>query len=671
MSIYNRKGTLDLWPKISNSSIKEQGLAKYDGVRAYYAGCLRPELSLASKNSSGSGLEAGKRVYYFIALYKDASGRVVFSDYSTFETTAVLNDTYTFKFIRPNSSYGTLGCGLGATAYAKQAYTNATTIKVTTPHGFQPKDTLMWLNGIGYSGVCLNNTEVKQAVVISVSGEDVTLNTPATLSQWQPLVANQSLLILRTKVGGTQPYLIKEIPRFEDVFVSEHISGFPIIEDQTFTDSWADANTNLVETFTLPAIGREGSRPIMGVHANVHNGRLVILKDNNLNWSNPEAGLESLEQMPRTNSILVGGASSGPLVASVSVQVDDLLVFRKNGISKISGDFDIGIPKEATLTEGDFGCSNPSALARVGGAVVAHGGGKVYSILDGVIYPELGVKILDRLRGVSPSWKAFFLTDSSDGQLKTYFRTNILNNLLKYKNEAFVLDSKNYTGARTAQDTIALSREVLESPWFSWSWKWGFPTHGAAMYKDKEYYISINVGTSSVDPTDRVKQALYSKTNGIYVQFDETDPLKYCDNGFSIENSLTLTPISPGGDDVLKEWGALKLYRYYSNSEKNRISDWSGVVNLFYDLSNNYKIWELLVSDPSSYEALYGKKASGNIVFSSKSTQEVFPLQGNLSGVLEVNIVSDKIYESLSLSSIVIDFNASFEEDSLEKRSDA
>ncbi len=677
MGVYNQHKYGPDWPLMQRNVVKEQLLPKYDGRRAYYAGCLKPELSQTeNKIPSGGTQEAGTRVYVFIAAYRDAQGRVVFSDYSEKAITLSANESVEFRFVKPNTSKATFGYGLGATAYAKQAYTNATSIKVLQPHGIIAGDIITFAEGIAWNGKIINTTAIKEAKVIGSRYEDLVLDTPVTLTQWQPITANQTILVLRTKVGGTEPYVVKEIPRFENVFVDPSNPSFSI-GDQVFEDKVADST--LFEKFTLPEVGREGYRPIMGQAMAVHNGRLVLANKSVLTWSNPEAGTESLEQVPPTNSILIGGTVGGPITALASANDTTLYAFRSAGIYAVSGEFESenGGPnlKQTTITENDLGCSNSEAISTIGGALICHGKGRIFSILDGMIFPEIGAPIEEKLRGVSPYWKAFLLTDPVTIQVKCYLRRPLdlfEKTTSSYQNRAFVLDGKNYSGALSAQDSPALSRQSLESSWFNWNWISGFPTHGVESYKGKEYYISFNVAAieaNEIGGDIAKKKALYSRSNGVYVQFREGEALQYTDAGYPIKNSLVTTPLIYGGADLLKDWNLLKVYKYISESDKYRISDWNATVSLAFDLSNNFQAWEALIQE--DLLSVYNKNLEATLEMLKKHTQGVVALQGQCSPAIEIKIETNTLYKSLNLSALVVDFNVPYSTDALEVRADA
>lgn len=647
-------------------------LAKYDGVRAYYAGCAKPYVRETTFFGSGGGLEVGKRTWAFVGRQVDAKGRVIYSE-PTFvrDRVAAISDKLTIVIQCVGLNYGTLGAGTGGTLLTNGTGTNTTTLVTKPPHGVQPGDTLYYYETKfgsvpGDRGKAFDyiTEEMRSVKVVSVRGANVILLSPVSYVTNQRFVANRTLLVLRTKIGGLSLYLSAEIP-FPDFFLLKTYDG-SVNETFTVVDSVQDSV--LTEEFILPGYGFESTRSRSGTCMAVHSGRLCVGNGSNLFWSNPEAGRSSIEQTPLTNSINVGGEQGGNLTSLCSAGDESLYIFKKNAIYRLSGEFLTaqGFPnlKQSTVVEGELGAANNKATISFGGSVLAFGSGSVYAIRDGYIFLEIGKVLTEKLRGRYTDWLGQFTVDIENQQVKLWcIRHDPVLGLDVFPNkvESFVLDLKQADDVVESQSDITLSRSLFKGSWFRWDWKIGTPSSGSVFsesYNGREFYISQRALLASSpgfgSPVPQLAHD-YQQLCGLWIKELILSSTKYSDGSKSIRNMINFTPIHKDAFDKEKAWVAFKLFRLISNSDLSRITDWKADVDLIFGFSNN------LLTIDSDILKLRSSVGFSNI----QETQSICPVSGNYSPSLEIKIILDQLYKSIGFSSMVIDHFEPFDTEGL------
>lgn len=656
------------FPLLKQGAIKEWLIAKYDSVRAYYAGCPKPDVNSVEPVVGGS-IDIGTHYYAVIGCYRDARGRVVYGDYS-FHGPIIHHGSVVgtlFQIYLAGHSFLNFGYGQGGTCLSNGTGTTTTTLNVQVPHGVQPEDTLYYARVIS-GGAGINRTvtfdnsihEMATVRVASVRGAVVTLETAITYVDKQYFVAGQTLKILRTKIGGAFPnvYQVSEIP-FPDFNYWNGYDGSGVAGNYSlfFKDTFSDASINT--PFALPPTGMEGVRSRAGTSMAIFSGRLVVARGSNLYWSNPESGISSIEQTPLTNSTNLGGTSGGAITAIASVGDDSFYAFKRDAIHRLSSfsqdvDFFSSF-RVSSIIEGDLGAASPSCVLPFGNLILVFGSGTFYAINSGALFTEIGNALVPKLRAVSRDWNGSISIDKTSQQVKLFIRklktVQVLDPTIpgqpqtysyvpEEDTESFVLDLKKADTQTQSSDNLVLSRSVFNGSFFRWNWKIGAPTSKSVIWNNDEYYISTRSRTATYT-VDGKKRWL----NGLWVRWDEGAELQYCDAGLSIENMVNLTPVHKGELDRNKGWTALKFFRLLDESDVLRATDWQAVIDVIFGLSNNH-----LSLDENIL------KLESSVRFSTtRETQSIAPLEGNFSPAIEIKITTDTLLKSMQFSSLILD----------------
>jgi hypothetical protein len=651
-----------------NELQRQSPAVKYDGKRSYYAGMDKPEVTIPpALFPMGGAVEAGNRVYYFIGIRRDYSGRVIYSDFTT--VLASLPSTsevqFTIKYQR-TYAYG----GMGSMAVGKAVTANSV-VPVYPLHGLQVNDIVYSIPTKDYLQVYNINEAHIERRVLAHRGGNITLDGVVTaVNNWM-MIANSTLLILRTKIGGVTPYVVGEMAYPESL---EFLPNLQFYIKDTIPDA------QLIETFDLPGAGREAERLLNGSAAELINGRIVVGRGSAIYWSLPDSGRESLEHMPLTNNLAVGSTVPGNITAISSTNKKVFYVFKKLGIYRIEGVFENanGFPElaQGVINENDLGVSNAGAIARMGGVLVCFGNGQLYGIAEDSIFREIGKPIVERTRGARVDWRANISVDSTTGQLKVVLSTNdypiyfynALNtgqSLAKYeyrkRTETFVLDPRGALGAVNAQDGLILSRDAFDSSWFPWEFEENQPTSSFVNLGTEEFYLS-----NAKDFLTTQGQGAYSQGvqgdfsekridifSGLFLRWNELIGVtenggrkQYNDNGRAIPYSVTLTPLHDGQPDQLKTWTYAKIYRYLTESDDVLTTDWNAKVNLFWNLSNNRGSILSSIQRDVTYTSFPEKQ----------DTMAIIPLSGNQATALEIQLIVKELYKTLNFSALVVDY---------------
>lgn len=655
MTVFKSTNTNPDYPAIVNGVTKEFLVGKYDGRRAYYVGC--PKIGLQSVlNEAGGDLTTGARSWAFVGKQVDARGRVVYSEPSyLFDRVNTTGEKVKWDLRCAGADFGSLGYGVGATAFTSGSGTSAT-LPVRAPHGIQPGDTLYYYQVIA-GGTPVNYGEIfdyrvhemLSVRVESVRGANIVIERSISFTTNQRFVANKTLLMLRTKLGGTisSLYLAAEVPYPDFVFATglTNIGVFQVYD--------GIADSLMFEPFALPEVGFEATRTRAGSAMTIHGGRLCVAREGNVYWSNPEAGRSSIEQTPLTNSINIGGTQGGAITSLCSTGDESLHVFRRAGVYRVSGSFinENGIPdlQQSTLIEGDLGAANSKATLSYGGYILAFGSGTVYAVRDGVISSDVGRPITEKLRGVSSGWRGYFYPDVTQRQIRLHcIRKTDDDKVFPNEVQYFTLDLKHADSETSESDNPTFAKSLFSGSWFRWAWKIGEPTNAGIISNEKEYYISQRAPYAPYSSTNQplaTQRREYQPVSGLWVRELETSSNKYLDGGKPVRNVINFTPIHKGQLDQEKSWVTLKFFRLLSESDLKRVTPWQSSVLLHFGLSNN-----LLTLDQNLL-SLLSEVGFANI----EDTQAICPLSGQNSPALEIEVTVDELYRSIGFSSVVLD----------------
>lgn len=652
------------WPRIANNQIVECGLGKYDGRRAYYAGCPKPTITDATGTTGN--LAVGTYTYAIIGKSVDAKGRVIYSDYVMHVSTNPGAGTIGFKktILLAGASWFNLNFGMGATCITNGAGTSTTTITVRAGHGIMVGDTLYYTNtkmGAGVAGLVFTRSAhtMKSTKVTAVRGTTITVDTAVTYIDNQYFVANQTLLILRTKVGGAFPnvYLVSEIPYFDHIYYTGTPNyNYAIDYTDDAADSW------LVVPFDLPDAGWEGARTRGGSAIGLHNGRMIVVRDSNLYYSNPEFGTYSIEQTPLINSINVGGNSGEP-VTSVQASGDgNLFIFKRNGIYVLRGDYYSanGYPTIAIspMIEKSLGSANGNAVLPYGAFFLAFGSGTFYGVASESIFKEIGSNLFDKVFEGSDPWKAYLSISKNQPVIKLVLsRIGADTDIVPTETLCFVYDLKHAPSDVQADGEITLASNLFKGAWYKWEWRVGAPTSQIIESGGTEYYVCNDTPFmwSRFGTQPWVDREVFHRFNGIWQREDPASTWRHYDGGCGIKNVVNFTPIFEGDPDKVKGWNTLKLFRFIKPSEVGRATTWNGVVDLFYGLSNN------VLSNTANV-----LKLETSLGFASLAeTQALTSVSGNFSPALEIKITVDTPGQALHFSTAYLDYHAPFDDEGL------
>jgi len=656
------------YDSIANNTFIDWGLGKYDSRRAYYAGAAPIQFSADYTSTAGVGPGglANTTDYYYVLInyYVDARGRVVYGNpyFWDQKTASSANPWYGDFIITLTGEYfSVLGYGMGATAMSTAAGTG-TTLTVKVPHGILPGDTLYYV-AVKNTGAAVDKStiirtdlhETRSVQVSAVRGNTITLTSSITYGINQRFVANQRILIARTRAGGVPPnyYVVADLPMPESVYWNGYLPSTSLDYTINFHDRTLD--TEIKERFDPSELGYDATRTRSGSSLAFSNGRLIVAQSSNLVWSNPEAGRQSVEQTPPLNSINVGGRASGA-ITSLRSSGGSLYAFKRDSVNYISGDFDTGAVESGALIEGDYGANCPQSVISFGGMLLCNGNGETYVIKDGIIYDEIGAAIRESLRGITSTWDVQFSLVKNEKQIALLATKPSINTVNDKTVKFFVLDIKKTETQKENQQDLVLTRSLFGGAWFPYSWKLGAPTGTYIQSNDITYYSSFPTVITALAPASTLlgisaQRNKYDVVSGLWQVWSDGDTNQFTDAGLSIQNMVNFTPIHKGSFDVDKIWSNLKFFRFLNNSDINRVTDWSATIELIYGLSNN------LLTSPANV-----LKLLSSVTFDSAAdTQAIAPLTGNRSPALEIRIVLDQLYKSMQFSTIILDYLEPFD----------
>lgn len=609
---------------------------KYDGRRQYYAG-VHPAQSLLVLSSTGGGLQSGVYRYCLQIVFKDARERVIYSE-PVFKEVELGDPQDTVditigSFSGYDSSLGALAQSFGMHGIVSAASTSATQ-SVELNHGILVGDVVYHISGIQPKQATTQFTSgsLTELRVLSVTSDSVGFDKAVTTQQGDIFVVGYKMLICRTRVGGTRYYVVEEVPYFYSSLIQN--SG-------SFNKYYRDikADTALIEPFSPAEIGREGTVPPPTEAMVAHNGRMIYASGNTIFYSLPDANLESFEGVPRTNSISIGGRVGGRITALES-QGDFLYVFREKGIYQINGAFEDaqGLPtlKQSVLTEFDVGAQTSLSVNRVGGIVCGFSNGQFYALFNGNIYFEVGKNIKPKHSRVFKSENCrIFWNEVGDQLYLVHFGQNEQGEDLYLWS---VLDCKHFSGAIQQDSQVVFSRKIFQGAFFPWDiLSRAYPSDGLVSYQNSLYY-------SSFIRTD----GFY----GIYKQNELSDfsdsSFIYQDEGLPIQNKITFSPEWGSSFEEFKNFIRLKFYRYFLESEEKYKTPWSAEVGLVYNLSNMLGN-EKIVQSKGAFEFL-----------NNQDSEKVIDISSVIATAVEITLENNKVFESLDLSRVGIEFSQEF-----------
>jgi hypothetical protein len=465
-------------------------------------------------------------------------------------------------------------------------------------------------------------------------------------------VAGYRLLIGRTKAGATQHYIGVEMPLLN----SRHIQNSNM-DPKYWQDTRADAD--LITPYEPPEVGREPTVPPKTTAMCSHNGRMVYAGKSTVYYSLPDANTESLEGVPRTNSIAIGGRTGGSINALYS-QGDKLYVFRESGVYQIEGAFEDseGLPtlRQSTLIEFDAGAQSQSAISQVGGVMVGFSHGKLYAIFGGTVFTEIGRDIAPRYRTYQKDRRYTLSWDRNQDQLHilsygpSVTTSNFLSDFDGDRQYTWhILDVKQFAGAVQQDSTVVFSRQIFEGAFFPWQTdvNGAVPTHGSTNFGDEMYFVA-NQGESSVSNSGIYKRIPLDHT---FTGATTDQNAMYQDSGNAIVNSVTFTPAFGEVLDQYKTFKGIKVWRFRNSDEILKRTRWSAVIDLFYNFSNNYNSATATIQTDS-----------GTITFSeSEDTQRVVDISGKTVTGLEVKLTASTLYESMDFTRMVLDYFSEYD----------
>lgn len=232
-----------------NTGYDEQ--QRYDGQKVFRSGLPQPATTFAVAAGAAGSVDNGAHLYSMFYRQRDGLGNVHEGEPSEDESITVAGTrvTVTLPNIQNTTGFNT------DMATVNGGQSGVTTIAVTGST-LAIGDTITLIDRA--TGLLVERTlqAGSTSASVKISGSAVDVNNGDIIS------AGLTIVVCRTKVGGTIPYVVTELPNKSSAAT------------QSYTDNATDAS--LTETFDRPALLREHGLPPKGRYGTVFNGTPVI-----------------------------------------------------------------------------------------------------------------------------------------------------------------------------------------------------------------------------------------------------------------------------------------------------------------------------------------------------------------------------------------------------------
>lgn len=292
-----------------NTGTDEQ--QKYDGQKVYRAGMPAPASTFAVTVGGAGNVDAGAHIYTMFYRQRDKQGNIVEGDESNLitVTTAPSTVTVTCPNIQNTTGFNT------DMATVNGSQTGVTTITVTGST-LKVGDPLFFINRA--TGAVVTNRTVQAG---STSTSLIIDGAAVNVTNGDIITAGLSIVITRSKVGGTLPYVVAEIANNSGTATT------------SYTDNVADST--LTEIYSRPAFGFDHGLPPKGRYGSVHYGIAVIGGDLSAG-DRVYYSLTNPEYWPVLNNFDIRTAEQDS-VSGIFVANEFLVIFKQNSVWSASG----------------------------------------------------------------------------------------------------------------------------------------------------------------------------------------------------------------------------------------------------------------------------------------------------------------------------------------------
>lgn len=315
----------------------ETSLFKYDGVSAYKAGMpsagFDTQYAAAISGAVGAGSLTGTFTWAITYSQHDSARNIIEGDRSN-EITLTLSaegGDITIPYLQPASGFLT-----SCATFNNGGTESGTTLTVDSGHTLQIGQTAFFKDN---SGVAHERTiTAVAATTITISGASVTVPNDGAVS------ANLRIRIYRTKAGGSQFYLVNEIPNNS------------LTSSITYTDTKADSS--LIELY-VPPINGHGLPPdnlwsLTGYQQSLCG---ATLRDDQFYVSDPSGP----EYFGRSQVDEVRSSSNYP-ISALGANREVLVIFKPDEIHVMQGVLPDGNYTLEKLTDGNGTDSKDSVV---------------------------------------------------------------------------------------------------------------------------------------------------------------------------------------------------------------------------------------------------------------------------------------------------------------------
>ncbi len=300
------------------------GMLQYDGQNVFTAGMPQGALTSVAAAGSGTGVDAGDHDYLVTFEFKDAQGNIIEGKPSARTSVTLGSAEDVTVTINVDGITNASKFFLNTRAHVAGAQNGVTDITVddgsASYHNIRPGDTVYFYDGVtgGYVERTVEAAQYSSSGgQISISGAAVNVADNARIS------ANLKVNIYRSKVGGTEVYLVDTIP------IGTYASTI------AYTDSTADS-----------ALGAKFIQPESNVeHGLLENspgairlfqGSMVVGGFNN----DPDTFKYSVPgqpwYFPSTASAEIG-EQANDIITGIGVSGEFLCIGKRFGIHRVSG----------------------------------------------------------------------------------------------------------------------------------------------------------------------------------------------------------------------------------------------------------------------------------------------------------------------------------------------
>lgn len=433
-----------------NTGTDEQ--QKYDAQKVYRSGMPSPATSFAAVVGGGGNVDVGAHTYRMFYRQRDKQGNITEGDQSSGATvspgvTSIINLTL------PNIQNTT---GFNTDKATVNGNQTAVTTIVVTGSTLKVGDPLTFINRA--TGALLTTRTVQAgstATSLIIDGAAVDVNNNDIIS------AGLTIVVTRTKVGGTTQYVVTEQPNNSGSATS------------AYADNVADSSLTLI--FIPPRTNHNHGLPPKGRYGTVFNGIPVVCGILAASDTAHYGDIDSPEYFPDLNTFDVR-TSEQDSFSGLYASESELILFKTRSIHALTGD----------LSQDDFqidevtrrmGCASNSSIVQLAdGSIMFLSQRGPAKMLGGEAAEQVGFPVLPLFLQANASTDAML-------QLKRCVAYS------DFKNESvvFFLPAETTTSGSVAANTqsILLKYDIPRQAWFKWT---GLNMAGGAIIDDDSLY---------------------------------------------------------------------------------------------------------------------------------------------------------------------------------------